>query len=845
MAEPINHMTQDHRGLFTRFLPNLWVTPKQEAGGRGRDDVHAGIVGAVVNSLSQTNTEMVESKAQSLLATATGDFLTSWGEMVGLPRMSADENDDHYRRRIIKYIAVKRGTIPAIIDALQDYFRHRGEDTNIFIYEPFRDIFYLNDSALDSHKFLQGSYYRYAIINIHISRPFSYEEMLEIVDRFKPAGVMVYFTFDPGTALDATIIDGLQKGFKVDWLKLSVEWMMGLKSQHNDTLFLGDSTKDFKATGLFYLNKSLLDSLDVLAGSVESGRESYNSVFKSKVNISVKPTDTVATLRKQGVEASKDMYTATKELDGRYGEADLASNDFLYEALDAVTFYAKNFPENRFDKAYRYIRVTTHEALSGVNFGGMSVSVEGGKVLHDGLKWYYRDTNGAVQTFANGTNITVHDRATTSLVLDLGQAYKIVNLKITQKYPTPLLIGYDLSVDSMNYAPIGDYLSTVDSITPLSMQDSKAQGIGYSEYLSHVFTTMTLSTSLKASVGNMVALDIYNVHTKSWTVVDTHIEEINMPSAVRRFSTKDVAYYINDNGIILTRYHFTEATTAKLDYFGVSFTSRLRQDIELDLRMKISYGESWSERYRSLVLALHFYPTLNLPELGSFPLGDVNMTFSGTPPAVGTKIGTMTFAMLDGSSITKDCLYASNGHYTIPGYYMNGDTVTANLNAPYKVTSMRVYYGADKDLPHTFSGANAKETIPVSTGYDYLTVISTFNLHDLLSGSEIPLSEIGNTKLKNLASAGMFPDETEGRFNTYRQELSIQNKKPTTTLGASVIFRETIITNITMTDSALSTDFHYMPSLNNHADLEGLLSGSTMNLTELKNVRLRDIAPKS
>lgn len=84
------------------------------------DDTNFSVLNALNYELTQAEQETIASKIQSSLESATGEYLDTWGDWFGVYRKDGWD-DDYYRGRIIRYLLLKRSTIPAIIDALIDF----------------------------------------------------------------------------------------------------------------------------------------------------------------------------------------------------------------------------------------------------------------------------------------------------------------------------------------------------------------------------------------------------------------------------------------------------------------------------------------------------------------------------------------------------------------------------------------------------------------------------------------------------------------------------------------------------------------------------------------------------
>ena len=181
---------------MSNFFRNIHPLLRRNKRPEKYDDTNFAVLNALNYELTQAEQETIASKIQSSLESATDTYLDTWGDWFGVYRKDGWD-DEYYRARIIRELLLKRGTIPAIIDALVDFLNDN--DAVVQIYEPWRNIFYTNKSKLNGDDHLMGYYYRFAIIDISIDRPFP-PEIVEIIKAFKPAGVLFYLRLD--TSLD-------------------------------------------------------------------------------------------------------------------------------------------------------------------------------------------------------------------------------------------------------------------------------------------------------------------------------------------------------------------------------------------------------------------------------------------------------------------------------------------------------------------------------------------------------------------------------------------------------------------------------------------------------------------
>lgn len=298
---------------MSNFLKNLHPLLKRKKNPKDNKDPHYAIIDMFSEELDNLEQDTIDSKIQSSLGIATGKYLDIYGDWYGLIRKK-NELDDTYRERIIEYVLLKRGTNNSIIGAIKRFLED--EDVYVDIYEPFKNIFYTNKSHLNGEDHLMGDYYRFAIIDITIGKPFPLE-IIDEINKFKPAGVKVYFTYDGSYDLgeDKIITPVFYKGYPKVTTYQDVDIFRGYGRILYGHLNLGIvKVKDI--ADVFKTNNSLINSLDVLSGSATVGREFYNYAYQTQSKYEPKTEDYVTTISSMlnqatGEELAKDFYTET------------------------------------------------------------------------------------------------------------------------------------------------------------------------------------------------------------------------------------------------------------------------------------------------------------------------------------------------------------------------------------------------------------------------------------------------------------------------------------------------------------------------------------------------------
>lgn len=173
---------------FLTYLRGIYQTNLAE-GSR----VHYAIIQSIYDTFVMAKTDIDYARLEMSLATATDDWLDTWGEYFSVFRKSGEE-DDVYRQRIIDSVIQPKSTIPAIKDALVDYlnaeYNKNYTREDILIREPWKDIAkYSHKGKLsDDALFFSKDYYTHAVIDISIPEEVT-QEVIDLVNSVKAAGV--------------------------------------------------------------------------------------------------------------------------------------------------------------------------------------------------------------------------------------------------------------------------------------------------------------------------------------------------------------------------------------------------------------------------------------------------------------------------------------------------------------------------------------------------------------------------------------------------------------------------------------------------------------------------------
>lgn len=392
---------------MTKFLDFLHPVWKRDIEGYAySNDLNKTVLKAIDDSLESAEEDVVKSKADSYLDKAEGITLDMWGQWFGVYRID-NEVDSLYRDRIKYAVTVKKGTIPAIIEALHRYFNDYRD--NIHIYEPYTNIFYTNKSKLNSYDHMAGKVYNYAVIDVQFSRPFP-PDIINLINAYKPAGVRVLTRYVQARYnQDAPIFDlsvptenlsGYKQVIKQNGIDRYLDGHLNLNSSNTS----GDTT-------LFTTNRSYINGTDVLSGAYGVGSPSFNYACTSVLKINPTMDSIMTDLISQGTPAPNDVYYLT-------------GNDTQSEAMVTIPQANRNLIRN--SNFYNGL------SLWGTGNGGIDRSVVDDPEIGQCLKvassvtdrFYYMGDNPFVQGDTYSISVYVKADANTTISIGQNDGYK-------------------------------------------------------------------------------------------------------------------------------------------------------------------------------------------------------------------------------------------------------------------------------------------------------------------------------------------------------------------------------------------------------------------------------------
>lgn len=633
------NVTQDNRGIFTRFLDPLMRSAMGIT-----NSPHKAIVSSIQKTITDLSDEISETSSSAMkLNSAEGSYLDLWGRGVGVNR-KVGEDDEEYRERITKYITVLRVTKPAIEDALKDYL---GDDNAyVHIYEPYTNIFYLNRSLLNGDDRLQGNYYRYAVIEVTIDRDFNREEVLELLAKFKANGVMVYLNYNPSTNPNATVLEDLFLYHKVDTTQYVADYFSGFSLASNKMITPSTGRIIPNRGDIFRTNNSNLNSLDVLAGGDHaSGNISPHAMFYADDTFIPAKDKTPVEMSKEPNNAGFTAmeYTTLSVVGGSSVKMPLFEYRPFYMSYNLRDFYSKLSLVSFATKPMKYIRIDIHDSKRGLDVGEITVRDRLNRVVSTGaVVSHYDNKTGGFTKYVNGSNIVDKENRNATLLMELEEPQVLQDVKI-QTVLSDATVSIAVADDDSKYYSI--YYGGLQSGEPHKVVDHNSTDSELVSLLSSTLRNPIFQAVFTNYELTEINLDVYNYQTASWETF-SEVTPNRVNNVVNPITSSGLQDYLNDVGSLTIRVIPTSnKAEINMNFLGLSLTDGvlLQENLEMGLEtfsLGIQRGGSLSDLNMQVVQE-HL-----VDSIGTYPLN--KLRFFLEPVGEEDRVGyfTLTEGML-------------------------------------------------------------------------------------------------------------------------------------------------------------------------------------------------------
>lgn len=724
---------------LTDFLHPLWQKAYQNKN-NANYEVNNAILEALDQEMTKTEQQTISAKSQLFLRSASDEWLDYWGSWFGLKRQTG-QSDNDYRNALIKHVEHPRDTIPALRKAMALFMN---EDVSaVHVYEPWTDIFILNDSKLNSKAHLMGDYYQYGVIDLQVNKPFD-AGLIDVINWFRPGGVIWVLTYSPNDSSDAEVwpMSPCYAGLSAQLLY--VEDLIGL-DKHLDSNLTLDTPSEGYGLSPFILNNSKLNGTDVLKGSLEQSARYYNSLGYLTGLITPNIKDSLADFNKKIINVDQSNYADTSKLDNNsysftvnnglnnYNYLDntesldkwsLASGNQLseetYQGRSLMEFSvtgAQSFAPNKvhlvngenylFASDARYLGTDSEASLKLVVNTGDSLTNLDAEWLNPNLNsGFQRVSTGFQWSFPTGDYYVGvqadFEGDSTSLVEAGGIILKDANSAsdgFTVSYDwCPSKEDYSADYTLGNYYIYGGfnlykfYYEHVENQASVSNELAKLDNqISLKDYISDSLTTKDLIVSYLSEDVNtgsaLTSILIYNFDLKIWERFSTKV--LSSQKTVDKLTTQSLTPYINDNGLIFISLETTQTNQtyhfdldAVMFYFDKSNYGDFAINLySQDMTMTDGSDTSW-------VNEVGFNPDnddLYAKKETGYPIQRIKLTYqkiADSPQAEINNKFTLNKSLLNGTDLIQDASAGNNASKEDPNFknnYVNGNITNSTI----------------------------------------------------------------------------------------------------------------------------------------------------------------------
>lgn len=544
------------------------------------NSVYNALINALNSPLNNAESDILRSKTNIMLAQAPEDWLDIFGSWLGLKRKDK-EPDSAYRKRLMEWVLTDKNDVSSIRNAIANFLNISSDC--VYVYEPYTDMLYYNKLGSDynSLKYFASSYYNYCVIDVQIDNTFPIREIQDIINLFRPAGVIYVLTMNINSFNhNAPIIDMSEDGSTP--MFYDETYYAGF-NQRVQALITPGLSDDITVTNPFFWSTSLSE--------LNEGREYQNedSQFNDYMvlgeyynDYDPKDTDTFTDGR---------VYAKNYSLQDRNLMAK-RDNDCL------------KFNIGKFDSDYQSLSFTT--------------TLNQGSSYNNNVYSVNSNSKGITFTFSNldynFTYILFYHTITGSLDIDSVESAVVngdLNMEYKIVYPYPGCDNVNITftstkgISSFNNVSLIKLNSGDKTTTTYNYNTSieTAYGLGG---VANVIGALQIHFSLPSNINkNNLLTDYYSesyltirmkadIPIKSTHNIDIYIYDFsaNIWSLFRTISIDDTSYInqnirINDYSDILNSegclfYKIISDIDIDVDYFGLSFSNYVYNEPKLN-----------------------------------------------------------------------------------------------------------------------------------------------------------------------------------------------------------------------------------------------------------------------
>lgn len=538
------------------------------------NSVYNALINALNSPLNNAESDILRSKTNIMLAQAPEDWLDTFGSWLGLKRKDK-EPDNVYRKRLMDWVLTDKNDVSSIRNAIANFLNISSDC--VYVYEPYTDMLYYNKLGSDynSLKYFASSYYNYCVIDVQIDNTFPIREIQDIINLFRPAGVIYVLTMNINSFNhNAPIIDMSEDGSTP--MFYDETYYAGF-NQRVQALITPGLSDDITVTNPFFWSTSLSE--------LNEGREYQNedSQFNDYMvlgeyynDYDPRDTDTFTDGRVYAKNYSLQDRNLMAKRDNDCLKFNIGKFDSDYQPLSFTTTlnqgssYNNNvYSVNSNSKGITFTFSNLDPNFTYILFyhtitGSLDIESEDPAVVNGDLNMEYK----IVYPGGDNGNITF------TSIKGISSFNNVSLIKLNSGDKTTTTYNYNTSIETA-YG-LGGVANVMGA---LQMHFSLPSNINKNNLLTDYYSESYLTIRMKADIPikstHNIDIYIYDFSANVWSLFRTTSVDDNS-YIEQNIKINDYSNILNSEGCLF--YRIVSDIDIDVDYFGLSFNDYIYND---------------------------------------------------------------------------------------------------------------------------------------------------------------------------------------------------------------------------------------------------------------------------
>ena len=542
------------------------------------NSVYNALINALNSPLNNAESDILRSKTNIMLSQAPEDWLDTFGSWLGLKRKDK-EPDNVYRKRLMEWVLTDKNDVSSIRNAIANFLNISSDC--VYVYEPYTDMLYYNKLGSDynSLEYFASSYYNYCVIDVQIDNTFPIREIQDIINLFRPAGVIYVLTMNINSFNhNAPIIDMSEDGSTP--MFYDETYYAGF-NQRVQALITPGLSDDITVTNPFFWSTSLSE--------LNEGREYQNedSQFNDYMvlgeyynDYNPKDTDTFTDGRVYAKNYSLQDRNLMAKRDNDCLKFNIGKFDSDYQPLSFTTtlnqgssynnnVYSVNsnskgitFTFSNLDPNFTYI-LFYHTITGSLDIESVDSAVTNGDLNMEYMVVYPGGDNGNI-TFTSTKGISSFNNVS---LIKLNSGDKTTT---TYNYNTSIETAYGLGGVANVMGALQMHFSLPSNINKNNL---------LTDYYSESYLTIRMKADIPIKSTHNIDIYIYDFSANIWSLFRTiSIDDTSYINQNIRIN--DYSDILNSEGCLF--YKIVSDIDIDVDYFGLSFSNYVYNEPKLN-----------------------------------------------------------------------------------------------------------------------------------------------------------------------------------------------------------------------------------------------------------------------